>query len=107
MAEFSAITGLGLDLPGKSGLRHTREAPRLCRGGSSSLTFQAIVHRSKSRLVSHHAHEGAVTMDEFESLTLQLRSGWTRNFEPVLVGTETGLRPQPSWGRVSDPSAAS
>src|SRR5215212_5929762 len=28
-----------------------------------------------------------------QALTLQLRSGWTRNLEPVLVGRETGLRP--------------
>ena len=33
------------------------EAPRLCRGGSRSLTFPAVVHRRSSRLVSHHAHE--------------------------------------------------
>src|SRR5215213_10921619 len=31
-----------------------------------------------------------------QALALQLRSGWTRNFEPVLVGRETGLR---SWMR--------
>ena len=59
-----------------------REAPRLCRGGSSSLTFQAVAHRSKSRLVSHHAHEGTLTMDEFESLS---HTKWECKYHVVFI----------------------
>jgi hypothetical protein len=33
-----------------------REAPRLCRGGSRSLTFPAVAHRRNSD-ASHHAHD--------------------------------------------------
>src|SRR6185437_2653026 len=33
-----------------------REAPRLCRGGSRSLTFPAVAHRRNADL-SHHAQE--------------------------------------------------
>ena len=64
------------------GLGHPREAPRLCRGDRSSLTFQAVVHRSKSRLVSHHAHEGTLTMDEFESLS---HTKWECKYHVVFI----------------------
>jgi len=37
-------------------LAYQREAPRLCRGGSRSLTFPAAIDE-RPRLVSHHAHE--------------------------------------------------
>src|SRR4051794_5041108 len=56
--------------------------PRLCRGGRSSLTFQAVVHRSKSRLVSHHAHEGTLTMDAFESLS---HTKWECKYHVVFI----------------------
>ena len=40
-----------------------KEAPRLCRGGSRSLTFTAVVHRRDSPFASHHAREKRLTMD--------------------------------------------
>src|SRR5262249_42978293 len=52
------------------------EAPRLCRGGSRSLTFPAVVHRRSSRLVSHHAHEK------------EFRDGRLREPKPQQVGVQ-------------------
>jgi Methyltransferase domain len=54
-AQFAA--GLAKDYAGKDfDLAYQREAPRLCRGGSRSLTFPAAIDE-RPRLVSHHAHE--------------------------------------------------
>jgi hypothetical protein len=53
-----------------------KEAPRLCRGGSRSLTFKAVVHRRDSRFVSHHAHEG------------EFRDGRLRKPKPQQVGVQ-------------------
>src|SRR6185312_9308822 len=49
---------------------------RLCRGGSRSLTFQAVVHRRNSRLVSHHAHEK------------EFRDGRLRESKPQQMGVQ-------------------
>ena len=46
------------------------------------MTFQAVVHRSRSRLVSHHAHEGTLTMDEFESLS---HTKWECKYHVVFI----------------------
>src|ERR1700751_3597513 len=53
-----------------------REAPRLCRVGSKSLTFKAVVHRRDSRFVSHHAHEG------------EFRDGRLREPKPHKMGVQ-------------------
>jgi NADPH-dependent 2,4-dienoyl-CoA reductase/sulfur reductase-like enzyme len=42
----------------------SREAPRLCRGGSRSLTFTAVVHRRKAPLVSHRQTGRNFAMDD-------------------------------------------
>jgi hypothetical protein len=54
------------------------EAARLCRGGSSSLTFKAVIHRQDSRFVSHRTHEG--------ELHRRLREP-----KPHQVGVQTGF----------------
>ena len=38
---------------------YPKEFPRLCRGGSRSLTFKGV-HRRSFRIVSRQAHEGEV-----------------------------------------------
>src|SRR6516162_10922624 len=58
------------------------EAPRLWRGGSRSLTFQAVVHRRNSRLVSHHAHEKEFAMHDYESLS---HSKWECKYHVVFI----------------------
>src|SRR6476619_2767739 len=59
-----------------------REVPRLCRGGSKSLTFPEVAPRRNSALVSHHAHEGSFTMDDYESLS---HSKWECKYHVVFI----------------------
>src|SRR5262249_23178952 len=96
-----------------------REVPRLCRGGSSSLTIQAVVHRTDSRIVSHHAHErefddGRLRKPKPHQMGLQISCGVHSQVpqEDVVCGIEAPSRggvPQvglskgkPHRGRSSD-----
>src|SRR5262249_39420244 len=96
-----------------------REVPRLCRGGSSSLTIQAVVHRTDSRIVSHHAHErefddGGLRKPKPHQVGLQISCGVHSQVpqEDAVCGIETTSRggvPQagpakgkPHRGRSSD-----
>ena len=56
------------------------EIPRLCRGGSSSLTFPAV-HRPGS-VVSSHSREGTEPMDEYETLN---HTTWDCKYHVVFI----------------------
>jgi hypothetical protein len=45
-------------------LGRRRRVPRLCRGGSKSLTFTAVVHRRSSRRRANTRTEGNFLLDE-------------------------------------------
>src|SRR5689334_6632886 len=67
-------------------------------GRHASISGSSLIQRASESIALSSFQEGQNARHhnrfKFEqALALQLRSGRTRNFEPVLVGRETDLRP--------------
>src|SRR5215813_12570817 len=58
-----------------------REAPRLCRGGSSSLTFPGV-HRDTPRREPPSTRKGEVPMDEYQRLS---HTKWDCKYHVVFI----------------------